>query len=332
MTYSNKKKIIGYSLFIIVFFAAGFYISNFSFETTEKIIDRTQIVMGTIAEIKIKNENEGISNIAINAAFNEIKRIDNLLSTYNPESPVWKINHSKQTKIILNDELLSFFIKCDSIWKLTNGAFDSALGNLTKTWGFDGDSPSVPPQKIVNEALLESGWKNIRIVNGQMIKSNNILLDFGSIAKGYAADKAFEILKSYGIKNALVNIGGEIKAEGDDWIVGIKHPRILGLITVKIKNNVVSTSGDYEKYFIENGQRYCHIFNPRTGYPANNSKSVSVINKSGMLADALSTACFVLTPIEAIKFINSIPDAEAFIIDNKGRKYMSDGFSNYLTK
>lgn len=328
----NTKKIIGYSLFITVFFAAGFYLSFFSFRETGKVIDRTQVVMGTLAEIKIKNEDEEVSIKAINAAFNEIKRIDDLFSTYNSDSPVWMINHSNEKRYILNSELVNFVVKCDSIWKLTKGAFDPALGSLTKAWGFADDTPSVPAKKIIRESLLNSGWENVQLFNWGIIKKNNILLDFGAIAKGYATDKATEVLKSYGIKNALVNIGGEIEATGEGWTVGIEHPRIHNLLIakIKIKNYCVSTSGDYEKFFFEKDERYCHIFNPQTGYPADSCQSVTIINKNGTLADALSTACFVLGPINALKLINSLPDTEGLVIDNRGNQYMSNGFNKFL--
>lgn len=334
MINANKKRFIGYSLFIILFFAAGIYISDFSFKVKVIETDRAQIVMSTVAEIKIKNENKDIANKAINAAFEEIKRIERLFSTYDSSSVVWKINHSKKGKIILSDEFFDFIVKCDSMWRLTKGAFDPALGSLTTAWGFDSGSPFVPSQKKIKVSLLKSGWKNVRLFNREILKKENVLLDFGAIAKGYAADKAIKILKSYGIKNALINLGGQVEAIGGNWIVGIEHPRIHNLLLtkLKVKNYSVSTSGDYEKFFYENGERYCHIFDPRTGYPAYSCRSVTVINKNGMFADALSTGCFVLGPIDALKLMNSLPGTEGLIIDSSGNQFMSDGFKMFLIK
>jgi len=330
----DKKKIAGYLLFIIVFFAAGIYLSDFSFESREKIIARTQILMGTVVEVRTRNENEDRSNSAINAAFKEIKRIDDLLSTYNSKSTIWKINNSEKKKYILSDELFNFLLRCDSIWILTEGAFDPALGSLTKAWGFYSDTPSVPAQKIIDKALLKSGWKSVRLIDKGIIEKESLLLDFGAIAKGYAADKAIEILKSHGIKDAFVNLGGQIKVTGNSWTVGIKHPRVFNLLLakLKIKNYSVSTSGDYEKFFFEQGERYCHIIDPKTGYPASKCKSVTVINKDGMLADALSTACFVLGPLDAMSLINSIPGTEGLVVNSSGNWFMSNGFKKFLIK
>lgn len=330
----SRKKIAGYLLFIIVFFVAGIYLSGLSFDSSEKINGRTQILMGTVVEIRTRDENEDLSNNAINAAFREIKRIDALFSTYNSKSTIWKINHSEKKKYILSDELFNFLLKCDSIRTLTGGAFDPALGSLTKAWGFYSDTPSVPAQKIIDKALLKSGWKNVRLIDKGIIEKESLRLDFGAIAKGYAADKAIEVLKSHGIKDAFVNLGGQIKVTGNSWTVGIKHPRVFNLLLAKleVKNYSVSTSGDYEKFFFEKGERYCHIFDPKTGYPAGKCRSVTVINKDGMLADALSTACFVLGPLDAMNLINSIPDTEGLVVDSSGSRFMSNGFKKFLIK
>lgn len=327
----RKKRIIIYSAVVIVFFTAGIYIANFIIPHSEKIINRTQIVMGTVAEIKIIDENDDVSNNAINFAFKEINRIEKLFSTFDKKSPIWGINHSDNAKIKLNDELYNFIQICDSLWRLTNGSFDPSLGSLTLAWGFNGDNPSVPQQKKLNLALYNSGWKNIEISDKEIIKKKKIQLDFGSITKGYAVDRAIDIIKSFGIKKALVNIGGEVKGIGRSWKVGIKHPRIMNLLLSKIKlnNYGIATSGDYEKYFFANGKRYSHIFNPLDGYPANSSRSVSVINKNVMFADALSTACFVLGPIEGIKLINKLPDTECLIIDKNGIEFKSKGFDEF---
>ncbi len=326
-----KKRIIIYSAVVIIFFAAGIYLARFVLPDGKQTINRTRIVMGTIAEIKIIYENDEVSNQAINSAFKEIKRIEKLFSTYDQKSPIWEINHSDKIKIKLNDELYNFIQINDSLWKLTNGAFDPSLGSLTIAWGFNTDNPLIPSQKKLNIALANSGWKNIEISDKEIIKKKNIQLDFGSIAKGYAVDRAIDIIKSFGIKKALVNIGGEVKGIGRNWKVGIKHPRIVNLLLYKIKlnNYGVATSGDYEKYFFENGKRYSHIFNPLDGYPANSVRSVSVINKNVMFADALSTACFVLAPIEGIKLINKLPDTEGLIIDKNGNEFKSKGFDDF---
>ena len=128
-------------------------------------------------------------------------------------------------------------------------------------------------------------------------------LNFGAIAKGYAVDKAIDVLKTLGIKEALVNAGGEISVIGNDWIVGIQHPREINSIIKKIKLDgfTVATSGDYEQYFEVDGNRYHHILDPKTGYPSKGLRSVTIINKLNAIADALATAVFVMGKENGIK-------------------------------
>ncbi len=328
---SFKKGIFKYLIVAIVFFAAGYYLSKIFFSNNEQVLSRTQIVMGTVGEIKVINADGEIANKAINSAFKEIKRIENIFSTYRKGSPIWNINHSDDNKTILNDELYNFMLTADSIWRLTGGAFDPALGSLTDVWGFNSDNPSIPSKKKVKTALENSGWKNIELFEKGIIKKKNVKLDFGSIAKGYAVDKAVEILKSFGIKKALVNLGGEVKGMGKQWSVGIKHPRVTDLLLtkVKLKDYGIATSGDYEKYFFENGVRYSHIIDPETGYPSNLYQSVSVINKDVSFADALATAFFVLDKEQVLKLVNNLPETECLLIDKEGKRYESDGFKKF---
>lgn len=325
-----KNKVVLLTVFIILFIC-GFYLSKILFQNKDKITSRTQIVMGTIAEIKILNNDTKLANQAINEAFEEIKRINELFSTYNTKSTVWDINHTKNDNIVLNKELYNFVLTCDSVWRITQGAFDPSLGALTSIWGFETDSSKEPTKKEIRQALINSGWNKIKITNNGLVKNINIKLDFSAIAKGYAVDRAIEKIKSVGIKIALVNIGGEVKSIGRHWDIGIKHPRMpeLYLENIKLNDYAIATSGDYENYFIENGKRYNHIINPQTGYSADLCQSVSIINKSDLFADAISTACFVLGAKKSLELIENLKDTECLIIDKDGKKYESNGFGKF---
>ncbi|MBE0551519.1 MAG: FAD:protein FMN transferase, partial [Ignavibacterium sp.] len=266
-------------------------------------------------------------------AFAEVKRIDDLFTTYNEASPVWKINNSADTIIDIESEIFDLIVLCDSITKLSNGSFDVSLDNLTKAWGFYTDDPKLPTKAEIDSALLNSGWQKITFLgDNKIIKKGKVGLNFGAIAKGYAVDKAIDVLKKQGIKEALVNAGGEVSVIGNDWIVGIQHPREINSIIKKIKLNgyTVATSGDYEQYFEVDGKRYHHILDPKTGYPSAGLQSVTIINKSNAIADALATAVFVMGKEKGMKLIETLDETEVMIIDDKGNISYSSGFEKYL--
>lgn len=327
------KKVIGYTVLVIVLFLIGFFIaknSNDEIKTTK----RTQILLGTVVEIQVRDTNEQKAENAITKAFAEVKRIDDLFTTYNEESPVWKLNNTTDSIISVDPEIYNLIVLCDSITKLSGGCFDVSLDNLTKAWGFYTDDPQLPDKWVVESALKLSGWNNIELITNKKIsKHRNVGLNFGAIAKGYAVDKAIEVLIKFGVKKALVNAGGEISVIGNDWVVGIQHPRETNSIIKKLKleNITVATSGDYEQYFEVDGVRYHHILDPKTGYPSTGLQSVTIINKSNTIADALATGVFVMGKEEGMKLLESLDNAEAMIIDSNDNIFYSSGFEKYLT-
>ena len=299
------------------------------------MVKRTRILMGTVVEIQVRGISETNADAAITGAFDEIKRIDREFSSFDKESSVWEINHSSDSVIKVIPEIYKIIRLSDSLWEKSGGAFDASLESLTEAWGFNGNDPSVPDEKKRLNALFCSGWKNIRLLgNNKILRSNAVGFNFGAIAKGYAVDRALEILKENGVKECLVNAGGEIRAEGNEWIIGVRHPRKENEIIAKLKLNgmSVATSGDYEQFFIKNGKRYDHIINPVTGFPSDDCQSVTVIADNDTEADGLSTAVFVLGPLKGMKLIDSLPGIEAMIIDSSGKMLLSPGFKNYLLR
>lgn len=329
------KNAILYGAFVIVLFLIGFFIARNSSDEEIKTIKRTKILLGTVVEIQVRDVNEKKAEDAITKAFAEVKRIDDLFTTYNEASPIWKLNNSSDSIISVDPEIYNLIVLCDSITKLSNGCFDVSLDNLTKVWGFYTNDPKFPVKAAIDLALSLSGWNNIKLIEeNKIIKHNNVGLNFGAIAKGYAVDKAIEILKNNEIKEALVNAGGEISVIGNDWIVGIQHPREINSIIKKIKVDgfTVATSGDYEQYFEVDGNRYHHILDPKTGYPSTGLQSVTIINKSNAFADALATGVFVMGKENGLKLIETLDDTEAMIIDDKGKIFYSSGFERFLVK
>ncbi len=330
----NRKKIISvisWALLFIVLFFIGFFTARNSGDKI-KTIKRTQILLGTVVEIQVRDDNKKADD-AISKAFEEMKRIDDLFTTFSDQSPVFKINNQIDTIIKVDTEIYNLIILCDSITKLSDGCFDVSLNNIIKVWGFDADNFRVPAKSEIDSALMLGGWNNVKILaEDKIFKKKKIELNFGAIAKGYAVDKAIEVLRNSEIKEALVNAGGEISVIGTNWTVGIQHPRKINSIIKKIKlnENTIATSGDYEQYFEVDGIRYHHILDPKTGYPSTGLQSVTIINKSNTFADALATAVFVMGKEKGIKLIESLDDTEAMIIDSDGNIFYSSGFERFL--
>jgi thiamine biosynthesis lipoprotein len=219
----------------------------------------------------------------------------------------------------------------------SNGAFDLTLGRLKALWGIEGETPQVPDREAVEDALRGIGPQALRLEAPLVVKSRpELQLDLGGIAKGYAIDRAIFLLADAGVEFASVNAGGDMRLLGDrggkrPWRIGIQHPRDPQrlLATLEVEDVAVVTSGDYERYFEQDGRRYHHLFDPRTGYPATACRSVTVVAPSAMLADALATAVFVLGPQQGISLLQYYPEAQALIIDSTGKEHQSADFAEY---
>lgn len=318
---------------------AGLFLLGFLIAKTESLnvetLKQTKILMGTVVDIQVQDSDKEKASEAIAKAFDEIKRIDDLFSSYNNESPVWKINHSKYDLTKIPNELFGLIKFSDSLWKISNGAFDVSLGNLIELWNLKSEHPALPSREKLNENLAASGWKNVRLKNDNSIfLANKTKLDFSAAAKGYAVDRAIDIIRRSGVSAALVNAGGEVKGYGKDWIVGIQHPRNKNEIISRIKINEMSvaTSGDYEQYFEYEGKRYHHILNPKTGMPAEGCQSVTIICEENKIADALATAVFVMGTEEGLKLVEKLENVEAMVVASDGKIKSSKGFKKFLVR
>ena len=189
----------------------------------------------------------------------------------------------------------------DEIYKQTAGYFDPGIGRLIDLWGFgsSGGRTELPKIEEIERAFKDSSIKYLVIEDGRVKKLRDIKINLSAIAKGYAVDEVARLIKVAGVENFLVEIGGEVIAsgtnKGDDWVIGVERPDNKSPIPVKLKNTSIATSGNYRNFFIWEGKKYMHIFNPESGFPANNDlASVSVIHPQSALSDAYATAMMAM--------------------------------------
>lgn len=271
---------------------------------------------------------------AIGAAFAEIHKIDALMSKYKKDSDVSRLNGAG-ADVWLQVDPMTFTVLEESqrIARLTAGAFDVTALPLSTVWGFwPAREPLVPSDEEIRSALSHVGYQKLfldRTGHRLMKRDPETKVDFAGIAKGYAVDRAIEVLRRKRLSDVLVEIGGEARAigknkNGKPWRIGVLHPSKREYLAVlELSNKAVATSGDYMKLFFVEGKRYCHLLDPRTGKPiSNNVCSVTVIADNCTEADALATAISVMGAEEGLKLIESLPRTETIIttrVSEEGR-------------
>lgn len=309
------KKIILLLLLPIILLGLDFY-------------HRTYLLMGTFVEITIPEKNDEL----LEETVVKMKSLEALMSIYKKDSEVSQINSLEKDKLKkVSPEVYEVIERAVYFSKITDGAFDITVASLLKLWHFEGgELKEIPSQEKINEALKSVGWQNITLTPEKEISftKENMRIDLGGIATGYIVDKGITYLKEKGVKSALINAGGDIyclgeKDNGEPWGVGIRNPRkkneVIGML--KLKDKGVTTSGDYEKFFILKGKRFCHIINPQTGYPVDNPViQTTVIAETCTDADALATALMVMGKEKGLKLIENLPNTEAVIIEEKEGK------------
>lgn len=262
----------------------------------KKEYSRTEYMLNTVITITANDKD------AVAECFNEIRRIENLLSAYLPNSEVSAINSAPNgTPVKVSAETFALIKKAEEYRVLTDGAFDITIKPITDLWDVSGEG-YIPTDDELNEKLslvapIILDEENLTVI----LPTEGMSIDLGGIAKGYAGDRVYEMLVSHGVKSAIADLGGNIVTVGRNrkkpWKIGIQDPsapRGTVCAYIDIEDKFVVTSGDYERYFEKDGQTYHHIFDPSTGRnPENNVSSVTIVSDDCTLADALSTACFV---------------------------------------
>lgn len=269
-----------------------------------------------------------------------------VFSTYEPESTISKVNRNEPVK--LGPEFISCFERAMEISEITNGAFDITAGSLINAWGFGpGEKEKMTPE-IVESLKQLTGFKKIQIKNKKINKGNpNIKIDMNAISKGFTSDLIANFLKEKGCKNYMVEIGGEVVASGENakqkiWTIGISKPDEDLMVSttdlqakLQLPNKAMATSGNYRNFYVDDGKKYAHTIDPKSGYPVQHSLlSATVVANNCMTADAYATAFMVLGLDLGIEIARFVPEIEIFFIyaDDNGNNqvYMSENFGQYL--
>lgn len=271
----------------------------------------------------------------IDLAVEEITRIERLISSWDPNSQTSLINKSAGINPVTVDEELFQLVKRSlAISELTSGAFDITYASMDKVWRFDGSMSGLPTEEEIRASVENVGYRHIIMndVNRSIfLEKPGMKIGFGAIGKGYAADRAKDLLVREGVQSGIINASGDMSTwgkqpDGSDWKVAITNPmnKDKAFATLPISAGAVVTSGNYEKFVMIEGKRYAHIIDPRTGYPAQGILSVTVFGPKAELADALSTAVFVMGIDAGIDRINQLPGIECVIVDDQGRIHTSE--------
>jgi thiamine biosynthesis lipoprotein len=311
-----------------------------SFQTMAQWHQKSFHVMGAQAHVEFwledsKNESEtkAIAGKLITQVEQEMHRIDAAMSPYKDTSELSLVNRQAGIEAItISKELFELLQDAHKISELTEGTFDITYASVG--YQYDYRKHQKPNQAFIDKNLSAINYRSVLLdADKSSVRFSNaaVKIDLGGIAKGHAVKRCLAILKLAGVEHAIVSAGGDTGLLGDrrgrPWYVGIKHPRADDKTAVQLplSDEAISTSGDYERYFIEDGVRYHHIINPKTGDSARKVVSVSIIGKNPTYVDALSTAIFVKGLQQGMALINQLPEYEAIIIDNQQTLHASKG-------
>lgn len=304
------------------------------------VVKRAQMHMGTLVSITAVAPGKEIAQASIEAGFHEIQRLEQLLSTWIQASELSQVNAAAGKRpVAVGPETLELVLRSLEMAGLTEGGFNIAVGPAVEAWSV------TDRQRIPSDAELQAlkplvDWSAIQVdrtARTIFLPRPGMRIDVGGIGKGYAADRVVDVMRKAGAQGGVVALSGDIKTFGDlpgmnGFPAGIRHPRQEGALvaTIDLKNEAISTAGDYERYFEQEGVRYHHILDPQSLQPARKCQSVTVIAAEGTVADGLDTGIFVLGPERGMALVERLPDVEAVIIDDQGRMTVSSGLRSRL--
>lgn len=281
---------------------------------------------------------EGVE-AAAKSAKEEILRLESLLSVTDANSDIGKINGSGGKGAEVSEETAELIGYAGEMCEKSGGSLDITMYPIVREWGFTTGEYKIPDSSTLTALLSKVDYKSIKIDGNYIAVPQDVMIDLGAVTKGYAGDKAIRILKENGITSGLVNLGGNVqvlgrKPDGTDWSIGVQDPFGEGYFCVlNVHDKAVVTSGNYERYFEENGKSYWHIIDPADGFPADNGiVSATVIGDSGAYCDALSTALFVMGKEKAERLWRDSGDFEMILVLEDGSVVISEGVTKMLAE
>ncbi len=300
-----------------------------------RLFRESGVLMGTIVEVSVAAQSEEVAKNAIQIAFAEMRRVDELVSCFKAGSVISRLNREgHKSKVLVGKEVFSILRQSASIAASSGGAFDVTVWPVVRLWKFQEVGGMVPNATIVAEENIKVGYHGIIFDESTYsvgFTRDGMGIDLGAIAAGWAADLAMARLQALGVSGAIVDAGGELrilgaKPGGAPWRIGVQHPRRPGelLLSLDLRDAAVATAGDYERFFVQDGVRYHHILDPATGMPARGCQSVTVLAATAAEADACSTAAFVLGPERGLAFLRGRPGVQGVIVDAAGALHWTD--------
>ena len=292
-----------------------------------------QAIMGTRVAVELWADDESRARGCIGQVMAEMRRIDALMSPFKADSELARINReAAERPVPVSEELFGLIARALKLSQTTGGAFDITFASVG--YLYDYRRHVHPDERTLAEHLPAVDYRQVRLdaaTRSVRFGRAGVRIDLGGIAKGHAVDRGIAILRRCGIRSALVTAGGDSRILGDhhgrSWMMGVKDPRKPDGIAVvlPLSDTAISTSGDYERFFIEDGKRYHHILSPKTGRPITHTMSVTVLGPDATTTDGLSTAFFVLGPEKALALCDRLPGIDAVIIDARGTLHYSSG-------
>ena len=300
---------------------------------------RPQKLMGNAFEIIVVNDNEKTAQQHIDAAIEEIRRIEKLLTTFSEESQTNHINQNAGIQPVkVDQEIFDLIERSLRISSITDGYFDISYGGIDKSfWNFDREMKQLPDPELIKEHLKLVNYQNI-LLNREnqtvFLKEKGMRIGFGGIGKGYAAEMAKRLLQKRGVASGIVNASGDLttwgnQADGKPWTIGIADPENAQqpFSYMNITDMAIATSGNYEKFVVIGGKKYSHTINPKTGMPVSGVKSVTIFCPNAEIADAMATPVSIMEIDAALNMINQINHLECIIIDDQDKIYSSQNIN-----
>ncbi|MBN8786983.1 MAG: FAD:protein FMN transferase [Terrimonas sp.] len=312
--------------------------SNVSAQTIRK---RVTTLMGSRFEIIITAKDSASAEQYIDTVIAEITRIENLISEWRPATQISEVNNNAGIRPVKVDkEVFELTRRAIYFSRISDGAFDISFAAMDRIWKFDDSMTEMPSPESVKKSVAKVGYRNIILdsINSTIfLKLEGMKIGFGSIGKGYAADRGRQVMLEHGVYAGIVNASGDMTAwgtqpDGTGWKIGITNPFNADslLAVIALKNASVTTSGSYEKYVEFNGRRYSHIINPKTGYPATGLTSVTVTGPNAETANGFSTALMVLGRKKGLRLIKKYPAYSCIMITDKGKVVKSENFNKHV--